>query len=352
MWLGHGVGGVNKSAGSSVIKPPNPLPEREGGTRGGERPKTGRGEPRSSSSGRSGAVWTLGTPRGFGGGGVEPFVIPQPNAGTPQTPPKAPFCSRGAPKGLRRCLSSAFWKGKTPWIRFNFPAMTWKGGEKRGETDPGGFIFFFPPFHGLEKLLVGGAGLGWSGPPQHPPSTPPPAPPQHPLVFDVPQNRHGNGVDVVTTMSLLLGGHRDTRRTILSHRDGGDPPCTPRPRAPPGGCRRRRGGRCRCGGGPRTVSSAGPGCSARGAGYHSPAGEGWGGPAPQKVGPSQRRRVWRGRSAAGRERTGNVNSPPWNAGAAGGIRVLTAASRSPGGGRASLRGAEHPVGAAGTHPGG
>lgn len=125
--------------------------------------------------------------RGFGDpwstkrdcGGIAPFPFPQQSPGKSPNPLKNPnpaMRARREPKGLRQRLSSTFWKGKTLWIRFNFPAMTWKGERRGGETYPG---LFFPLLCGLEKQFEGRA-----GPVGTPPSTPlaPPRTLQHPLL--------------------------------------------------------------------------------------------------------------------------------------------------------------------------
>lgn len=114
--------------------------------------------------------------------GIMPFPFPQQNPGKSPNPLKNPnpaLRARREPKGLRQRLSSTFWKGKTLWIRFNFPAMTWKGERRGGEAYPG---LLFPLLCGSEKQFGGRARLVGTlpGPPLAPMA--PPRTPQHPLL--------------------------------------------------------------------------------------------------------------------------------------------------------------------------
>lgn len=139
-------------------------------------PESGPGEPQLSLSPLLGGIWgSLEHKEGLPGHCSIPLPPAKPGK-NPQTPLKNPgpaVRARREPKGLRQRLSSTFWKGKTLWIRFNFPAMTWKGERRGGETYPG---FSFPP-----PLWFGEAvwGSGWAGRDPLLPSTPS-APPGHP----------------------------------------------------------------------------------------------------------------------------------------------------------------------------
>lgn len=112
---------------------------------------------------------------------IAPFPFPQQSPGKSPNPLKNPnpaMRARREPKGLRQRLSSTFWKGKTLWIRFNFPAMTWKGERRGGETYP---RLLFPLLSGSEKQFGGQARL--VGTPQDPLGThSTPRTPQHPLL--------------------------------------------------------------------------------------------------------------------------------------------------------------------------
>lgn len=155
--------GMKKKKNNTLPKMERETWPRSAGPRGAPKPAPG-----SLSASR------LPHSRGFGDPGstkrdcrgIAPFPFPQQSPGKSPNPlenPNPAMRARREPKGLRQRLSSTFWKGKTLWIRFNFPAMTWKGERRGGETYPG---LLSPLLCALEKQFGGRAGL--VGDPQHP----------------------------------------------------------------------------------------------------------------------------------------------------------------------------------------
>lgn len=238
--------------------------------------------------------------------GIAPFPFPQQSPGKSPNPLKNPnpaMRARREPKGLRQRLSSTFWKGKTLWIRFNFPAMTWKGERRGGETYP---RRLFPLLCALEKQFGGRAGLVGTPPaprwhPQHPPGHP--STPCHPTP----------GLGSLWKWEFRRGDScspfwwwhgQDEPRP----RHQGIPPA-PLNAQPKGAT----SGGLPCHGGPGPYPALALGASALGCCSRGP-GSGWRVPLPKKQLPPKAA-LFSGGEAQITGDGGNVNSPPRNAGA-------------------------------------
>lgn len=155
IWAMLGMGSGDSELGEDGFNQPGLIETKKKPKYSSNTPQSGFGKSRSfSSPWFRGILGSSGHKVGLWGNRAVPFSPAKPRDDPKTHPRKSPGRAERAPKGLRLCLSGTFWKGKTLWIRFNFPAMTWKGGENGGGERIQGY---FPPTH-TSLQLEGPAG--------------------------------------------------------------------------------------------------------------------------------------------------------------------------------------------------